>query len=77
MQKLPKNKSNNNISAVNEAETDILGNNEQADQNNAWTRGDRLRSKLSSILESPGPDSSAQEFFSRVHTSDANGLDSA
>ena len=39
MQKLPKNKSDNNIPVVDEADTDIPMNDEQADQNNAWTRG--------------------------------------
>ena len=52
-------------------------NDEQADQNNAWTRGGRLHAKLSSILESPGSDSSAEEFSSQIYTPDANGLDSA
>ena len=49
-------------------------NDEQADQNNAWTRGGRLRAKLS---RSPGSYSSAEEFSSQNHTPDANGLDSA
>ena len=45
--------------------------------NNAWTRGSRLHAKLSSILESPGSDSSAEELSSQNHTPDANDFDSA
>ena len=77
IKKLPKNNPDNNIPVVDEADTDIPMNDEQADRNTAWTRGGRLRAKLSSILESPGSDSSAEEFSSQIHTPDANGLDSA
>ena len=45
MQKLPKNKSDNNIPVVDEADTDIPMNDEQADQNNAWTRGGQTACK--------------------------------
>ena len=77
MKKLPKNDSDNNVLVVDEADTGIPMNDEPADQSTACTRGDRLLAKLSSILESPGVDSSVEEFSSQIHTPDAEGLDSA